>query len=162
MQIDPHEQAVRMIDKSLVVELSGEEERHLSIHLRECGPCRQHQELSVRTVQTLNDFSFEASPAFTARIQETITRRTADLEVNRQRLRNAWWNFAAAVLLTLVGSAVAWEFVPLLSPYFAVDQKQLQLAILLLLFLPSLVASVLLPIFGHLSFGGFAKEGLLS
>jgi hypothetical protein len=113
-------------------------------------------------VQTLNDFSFEASPAFTARIQETITRRTADLEVNRQRMRNAWWNFAAAVLLTLVGSAVAWEFVPLLSPYFAVDQKQLQLAILLLLFLPSLVASVLLPIFGHLSFGGFAKEGLLS
>jgi hypothetical protein len=162
MQVNPHEQALRMIDKSLVVELSGEEERHLSIHLRECELCRQHQELSGRTVQVLNDFSFEASPALTARIQESISRRAADLEGNRQCLRNAWWSFAAALLLTLVGSAVAWEFVPLLSPYFTVDQKQLQLAILLLLFLPSLVASVLLPILGRLSFGGFAKEGLLS
>jgi hypothetical protein len=162
MQIDPHEQALRMIDKSLVVELSDDEERHLSIHLRECEPCRQHQELSGRTVQVLNDFSFEASPAFTARIQDCITRRTADFEVNHQRMRNAWWSFEAALLLTLVGSAVAWEFAPLLSPYFNVDQKQLQLATLLLLFLPSLFASVLLPIFGHLSFGGVSKEGLLS
>jgi predicted anti-sigma-YlaC factor YlaD len=162
MQIDPHEQALRMIDKSLVAELSDEEERHLLIHLRECESCRQHQELSGRTVQVLSDFSFEASPAFTARIQESITQRAADLEGNRQRMRNAWWSFAAAVLLTLAGSAVAWEFAPLLFPYFNVDQKQLQLATLLLLFLPSLFASALLPIFGHLSFGCFAKEGLLS
>lgn len=162
MQIDPHDQALRIIDKSLVAEISDEEEHQISTHLRECERCRQHRELSVRAMQVLNDFSFEVNPAVTARIQQSITQRADEWEANRRRMRDAWWSFAAALLLTVAGSVVAWEFAGLLSPYFRVDQKQLQTAALLLLLVPSLFASLLLPVASRLSYGGFAREGLLS
>lgn len=161
MQIDPHEQALRIIDKSLVAKISDEEEVQLSMHLRECQPCHHHRELSARAAQVLNDFSFEVSPELTARIQQSITDRAEELQANRRRMQDAWWSFGAALLLTVTGSVVAWEFAGLLSPYFNVDQKQLQIAALLLLLLPSLFASMLLPVAGRLSYGGFAKEGLL-
>jgi predicted anti-sigma-YlaC factor YlaD len=162
MQIDPHEQALRIIDKSLVAKISNEEEVQLSIHLRECQSCRSYHELSAHAAQVLNDFSFEVSPVLTSRIQQSITDRAEELQVNRARMQDVWWSFAAALFLTVAGSVVTWESASLLSPYFNVDQKQLQMVGLLFLLLPSLFASILLPVAGRLSYGGLAKEGLLS
>jgi hypothetical protein len=162
MQVDPHEQALRIIDKSQVAKISNEEEIRLSIHFRECQSCRSYHELSARAAKALSDFSFEVTPALTARIQQSITERAEELQVNRARMQDVWWSFAAAVFLTVAGSVVTWEFASLLSPYFNVDQKQLQIVALLFLLLPSLFASILLPVAGRLSYGGLAKEGILS
>jgi predicted anti-sigma-YlaC factor YlaD len=162
MHIDPHEQALGIIDKSLVAQISDEEEVRLSVHLRECQSCRNHRELSAHATQVLNDFSFEVSPVVTARIQQSITDHAAELQDNRARMQDVWWSFAVALLLTATGSVVTWGFASLLSPYFNVDQKQLQILALLFLLLPSLFASILLPVAGRLSYGGLAKEGILS
>jgi predicted anti-sigma-YlaC factor YlaD len=162
MQIDPHKQALRLVDKSLVAKMSDEEEVQLSIHLRECQSCRNYHEFSAHAAQVLNDFSFEVSPVLTARIQRSVTERAEELQVNRARMQDVWWSFAAAVFLTVAGSVVTWDFASLLSPYFNVDQKQLQIVALLFLLLPSLFASILLPVAGRLSYGGLAKEGILS
>jgi hypothetical protein len=162
MQVDPHEQTLRIIDKSVLARISDEEEFQLSMHLRECPPCRNYRELSARAAKVLSDFSFEVSPILTASIQQSITDRAEELQVNRARMQDIWWSFAAALFLAVAGSVVTWKFASLLSPYFNVDQKQLQLLVLLFLVLPSLFASILLPIAGRLSYGGLAKEGLPS
>jgi hypothetical protein len=162
MQVDPHEQALRIIDKSVLANISDEEEFQLSMHLRECPPCRNHRELFARAAKVLNDFSFEVSPVLTASIQQSITDRAKELQINRARMHDVWWSFAAALFLTATGSIVTWDFAGLLSPYFNVDQKQLQILALLFVVLPSLFASILLPVAGRLSYGNLAKEGILS
>jgi hypothetical protein len=162
MQVNPHEQALRLIDKSMLANISDEEEVQLSMHLHECEPCRNHRELSARAAKVLNDFSFEVSPVFTASIQQSITDRATELQINRARMQDVWWSFAVALFLTASGSVVTWEFASFLSRYFNVDQKQLQILALLFLLPPSLFASILLPVAGRLSYGGLAKEGIVS
>ena len=162
MQADPHQLALRMIDKSFVTEISREEERQLSAHLRECEACRQRAELSSRAVAGLRGFSFDMDPALNFRVQSAITRRVADLDQSRQRTQDAWWSFAAALLLTAAGSAAAWEFAGLLAPFVNLAPRQLQICAALVLLLPSLFASMLLPVTSRLSFGDVTKEGLLS
>ena len=114
MQVDPHEQALRIIDKSMLANISDEEEFQLSMHLPECQPCRNHRELSARAAKVLNDFSFEVSPVLTASIQQAITDRANELQAKRARMRDVWWSFAAALFLTVFGSVVTWEFASLL------------------------------------------------
>jgi hypothetical protein len=159
MEIERHEQARLFIDKFLVGEISAHEQNSLQSHLRECAACQEYKDLSARAIAGLNGFSFEVTPGLNERVQDSITSLALRLESDRFRRGAMRWNIAAALMLTVTGSFVAWESAGFLAQFLDVTQREVQLRVLIFWILPSLCISLSLLVIPRLSAGAIHKEG---
>ena len=152
-----HEQAT-LIDKLLAGAASPEEERRLREHLRDCVACQQRMDTSRRAIAGLSGFSFAVNPGLNTQVQNAITQRVRQLEMEHSRHRSLK-TFAAALVLTVIGSLLAWNFAGLLAGSLNLTTDQLQLGLLAFWVAPSLLISLLLLLAPRLTNGQLSREG---
>ena len=87
MQTNRHQQA-GLIDKLLAGAITPQEESNLREHLRECSACQQYMDASRRAIEGLGGFSFEVNPNLNAQVQDAITQRVRELEMQRSKHRS--------------------------------------------------------------------------
>jgi len=151
-----HEQSA-LIDKFLAGAVTPREERNLRDHLRDCTACQQYMDASRRVIKGLKEFSFEVSPNLNAQVQNVITRRVRELEMQDAKYRSLK-TFAAALALTVIGSVLAWSFTGPLAGSLNLTTNQLQMGLLFFWVAPSLLFSLLILVAPHL-INGLNKEG---
>ena len=93
-----HEQTA-LIDKLLAGAITPQEERNLREHMRDCTACQQYMDVSRRAITGLKEFSFEVNPSLNAQVQNAITQRVRELEMQYAK-RRSLKTFAAALALT--------------------------------------------------------------
>ena len=157
MQTNRHEQAA-LIDKLLAGAITPQEERNLREHLRDCSACQQHMDTSRRAIAGLKEFSFEVNPNLNAQVQNAIMQRVRELEAQHSKHRSLKI-FAAALVLTVIGSLLAWSFTGPLAGSLNLTTNQLQLGLLLFWVAPSLLFSLLILVAPRLTNGQLNKEG---
>ena len=157
MQTDRHEQAA-LIDKLLAGAIKPQEERSLREHLRECTACQQQMDASQRAIAGLSGFSFEVNPNLNSQVQNAITRRVRELEMQCSKHRSLKI-FAAALALTVIGSLLAWSFTGRLAGSLNLTTNQLQLGLLFFWVAPSLLFSFLILAVPSLTNGQLNREG---
>jgi anti-sigma factor RsiW len=157
MQTNRHQQAA-LIDKLLAASITPQEERNLREHLRECSACQQQMDASQRAIAGLGGFSFEVNPNLNAQVQDAITRRVRELEMQRSKHRSLK-TFAVALALTIVGSLAAWSFTGPLAGSLNITTNQLHLGLLFFWVAPSLLFSLLILVAPRLTNGQFNREG---
>ena len=101
-----HEKARRLWDRSLAEGLAREEELWLDGHEAECAECREYGELSQRAIQALDSLSFEVDGAAAARVESVVRQRA--MEMKSVEDRRARVGAAAAIVLTIAGTRLAW------------------------------------------------------
>ena len=157
MQTNYHEQAA-LIDKLLSGAITPQEERRLREHLRECTTCQQQMDASQRVIAGLGGFSFEVNPNLNAQVQNAITQRVRELEMQHAKHRSLKI-FVVALVLTVVGSLFAWNFTGPLAGSLKLTTNQLQLGLLFFWVAPSLVFSLLILVAPRLTNGQLNREG---
>ena len=145
MQTDHHESICRLIDKSLAVEISGEEERSVRQHLLTCSTCQQYLDASNRVVAGLGGFAFETDPGLPDKIVAALAIRTAQLESRRLSHRQLAWSYVAALMLTLAGSFAAVYLSDRFAAALPATHQQVQLGLIALWIVPSIFFCLLLP-----------------
>jgi predicted anti-sigma-YlaC factor YlaD len=130
-----------LIDRSFVEELSEVERQLIHDHIRDCDGCKRYLELTARTIRGLREFTFTNEPDANAQVREILAHRT---EAMRQRnmqfkIRAA---FAAALLMSFVGSALVYQVAKLLAVPMHFDTAQVQAGVLVFWLLPSLCSAL--------------------
>ena len=157
MQTNRHEQAA-LIGKLLAGTITPQEECSLREHLRECTACQQQMEVSRRAITGLGGFSFQVNPNLNAQVQNAITRKVRELEMQRSKHRSLK-TFAAALALTVIGSLLAWSFTGPLAGSLNITTNQLQLGLLFFWVAPSVLISLLILVAPRLTNGQLNREG---
>ncbi len=157
MQTNRHQQA-DLINKLLTGAITPQEERSLREHLRECTACQRYMDVSRRAITGLKEFSFEVNPTLNVQVQNAITQRVRELEMQRSKQRGLK-TFAAALALTVVGSLLAWSFTDPLAGSLNLTTYQLQLGLLFFWVTPSLLFSLLILVAPRLTNGQLNREG---
>jgi predicted anti-sigma-YlaC factor YlaD len=129
------------VDRSFVEELSEVERQLIHDHIRDCDGCKRYLELTARTIRGLREFTFTNEPDANAQVREILAHRT---EAMRQRnmqfkIRAA---FAAALLMSFVGSALVYQVAKLLAVPMHFDTAQVQAGVLVFWLLPSLCSAL--------------------
>jgi predicted anti-sigma-YlaC factor YlaD len=103
MQFDPHARAQFLIDEALAAGIAPDDGHWLHRHIEECAECSGYAELTAQIVRGLNAISFQADPAMTARVQNSLALRAQ----SRYRTAPAWrWAAIAAALLIALAAPV--------------------------------------------------------
>ena len=157
MQTNRHEQ-VALIDKLLTGTITPQEERSLHEHLRDCSACQQQMDASRRAIAGLSGFSFAVNPDLNAQVQNAITKRVRQLEMQHSKHRSLK-TFAAALVLTVAGSLLVWNFTGPLASSLNLTTNQLQLGLLFFWVAPSLLFSLLILVAPRLTNGQLNREG---
>ena len=146
MPLEKHEKARLLIHRSLVEGISPEDQDWLDAHIGQCSECGRYADLSARTVGALDWFAFEVDPAATARVENVVRSRAAEMKSAEARARRLWMGTAAAIFLTLGGSAVAWRSWAWLARQWNLAGGVSQMVFAAFWLLPSLLFA-LLPLF---------------
>jgi hypothetical protein len=144
MTIDVHSRARLLIDKSLLTDLSQEEDFWLRDHLAACADCEKSLNLSKSVLHALGEFSFSMIPGASSRIQHALLRRAAEIEVYRSFRSRALVGCALGLLLTALGSLVAWESASSIASYVNIREASLHTGVVVFWLLPSVGASLIL------------------
>ncbi len=157
MQTNRHQQA-GLIDKLLTGAITAPEEKNLRDHLRDCAVCQEYMDTSRRTIEGLSGFSFEVNPNLNAQMQGAITERVRQWEMQHAKHRSLK-TFAAALVLTVVGSLLAWSFTGPLADKLNITINQLQMGLLFFWVGPSLLLSFLILVAPRLTNISLNREG---
>lgn len=154
MILDHHERFQRMIDESLAGDISAEKEQSLREHLATCAPCLEYLSASNRVIAGLSGFSFEVNPALNARVLVALKLQAQPVRAaqpGRPRLMRqhnvqfkVWAAFAAALSMSIVGSALVYQVAKLLTVPMYFDTAQVQAGVLVFWLLPSFCATLCL------------------
>jgi predicted anti-sigma-YlaC factor YlaD len=132
-----------LIDRSFAEEISEGERQLIDNHIRDCDGCKRYVELTARTIRGLREFSFTSDADSSARVLEILAHHT---ETMRQRNVQCkiWAAFAAALSLSIVGSALVYQAAKFLAAPMHFDNAQLQAGVLVFWLLPSFCAALFL------------------
>ena len=97
-----------------------------------------------RVVRALREISFEVDPGLNARVKAALFRRAEELAQVQARRRRRLTGFAIALLMTISGSAAAWDAVFRIAGSGRIARPVLAAGVLLFWMLPSLCAALLL------------------
>ena len=149
---DHHDSFRRMIDESLAGVLSAEKEQSLREHLATCAPCLEYLSVNNRIIAGLSGFSFELNPTLNARVLVALKLQAQQVRAaqpGRRRLARqhhvplkVWAAFALALLMSVAGSALAYQVAKLLMVPMHFDAAQIQAGVLVFWLLPSLCAAL--------------------
>ena len=115
-------------------------------------------DVSRRTIAGLSGFSFAVNPDLNAQVQNAITKRVRQLEMQHSKHRSLK-TFSAALALTVAGSLLAWNFTGPLASSLSLTTNQLQLGLLFFWVAPSLLFSLLILVAPRLTNGQLNREG---
>lgn len=160
MQVDRHESICHLIDKSLVGEVSVQEEQSLREHLQECVGCQKYLSASQRAIASLGGFSFEMSPSLPDRVFAALEVRARQLETKRLSHRQLGWSYVAALVLTAAGSFAAMRLGDMAGAVFPVTPAQMQFGLIALWIVPSVCFCLVLPTLPVVSAASMNKKGL--
>jgi anti-sigma factor RsiW len=151
MNLDDHESFQRMIDQTLAGVISTEKEHSLREHLSTCASCKEYLSASNRVIAGLRGFSFKVNPALNARVLAALRRQMQLDHAARPHRRRfirpytvslkVWAAFAVALLMSIVGSALAYQVAKYLTVPLHFDDAQVQAGVLVFWLLPSLCAA---------------------
>ena len=132
-----------LIDRSFAEEVSEGERQLIHDHIRDCDGCKRYVELTARTIRGLREFTFASEPDSKARILELLAHHTGTMRRNDVPFKT-WAAFAAALLLSFVGSAFVYQVAGLLAVPMHFDTAQVQAGVLVFWLLPSFCSALCL------------------
>jgi hypothetical protein len=132
-----------LIDRSFVEEVSEGEGQLIHDHIRDCDGCKRYVELTARTIRGLREFSFTSEPGPNTRVHEILAHHTGRMRQHNVQFKN-WAAFAAAFLLSFVGSALVYQIAKRLAVPMHFDTAQVQAGVLVFWLLPSLCSALCL------------------
>lgn len=139
MLLESHDRARALVDRAMLEGLTEEERQWLEVHLDQCAGCAHYLALSSRTVRALDAFAFDMDPAAAKRIQNVVRERAAQMPSIEPNPRRLWLATAAALLLTIVGSAAVWRSAEWLAVRWQLPAATWQAAFVVFWVLPSLL-----------------------
>jgi hypothetical protein len=145
VQVDIHEQTRLLIDKSLGVELSRQEQESLRTHVLSCPPCQQYQASTQRVVAALDGFRFEVQPDLNASVHQSMQQLLYKMEADDTARRSMLCSSLSAFLLSFLGSSVVWQLSDYLAAYARMSAGELQTLLLLVWIMPSLLVCLVFP-----------------
>ena len=132
-----------LIDRSFVEEVSEGERQLIHDHIRDCDACKRYIELTARTIRGFREFTFTREPDSSAQVLELLAHHTETMRQHNLQFRN-WAAFAAALLLSFVGSALVYQMAKRLAVPMHFDTAQVQAGVLVFWLLPSFCSAICL------------------
>jgi len=149
-----HESFQRMVDESLAGTISAEKQPSLREHLSICVPCQAYLSASNRVIAGLSGFSFEVTPTLNAKVLAALRQQAQQVRsAQPDRLQcmprhivgvTFWAAFAAALSMSVVGSALVYQAAKVMTVPMHFDTVQVQACVLVFWLLPSLCAALCL------------------
>ena len=130
-----------LIDRSFAEEISEGERQLIDDHIRDCDGCKRYVELTARTIRGLREFSFTSDADSSARVAEILAHHAGTMRQRNAQLK-IWAAFAAALSMSIVGSALVYQVAKFLAVPMHFDNAQLQAGVLVLWLLPSFCAAL--------------------
>jgi hypothetical protein len=143
MPLDNHERARCLFHRSLVENISLEEQRWLDAHFGQCAECARYADLSARAVRALDWFALEFDPAAALRIENVVRGRAEAMRRAEARARSLWIGTTVALFLTFTGSAITWRPMGWLAGQWNVPIRVWQTVFVVFWLLPSFLLSLL-------------------
>ncbi|HEY0759482.1 MAG TPA: hypothetical protein VGD59_09525 [Acidisarcina sp.] len=130
-----------LIDRSFVEEVTGGERQLIDDHIRNCDGCKRYLELTARTIQGFREFSFTSEPDSGVQVSEILAHHSETMRTHnvRMKVRAA---FAAALSMSVVGSALVYQVAKLLTMPMHFDVAQVQAVVLVFWLLPSFCSAL--------------------
>ena len=133
----------KLIDRSFVEEVSEGERRLMHDHIRDCDGCKRYVELTARTIRGLREFTFTSEPDSSARVREILAHHTETMRQHNVQFK-IWAAFAAALSMSIVGSALVYQVAKSLAAPMHFDNAQVQAGVLVFWLLPSFCSALCL------------------
>src|SRR6185437_4291338 len=140
-----------LIDRSFAEEISEGERRLIDDHIRDCDGCKRYVELTARTIRGLREFTFTSEADSSALVREILAHHAGAMPMPmpmRMRQHNVqfkvWGAFAAALAMSIVGSALVYQVARFLAVPMHFDTAQVQAGVLVFWLLPSFCAALFL------------------
>jgi hypothetical protein len=130
-----------LIDRSFAEEISEGERQLIRDHIRDCDGCKRYVELTARTIRGLREFTFTSEPNSNAQVRQILAHHTQTMLQHNVQFK-VWAAFAAALLLSFLGSALVYQVAKLLTLPMHFDTAQVQACVLVFWLLPSLCAAL--------------------
>jgi predicted anti-sigma-YlaC factor YlaD len=146
MRADDHAIMRDVIDKTLAGSVLPEEEQSLREHLSACAECQEYLDAGTRALAGLGGFSFEVNPGLQAKVLASLKVRAEQLEAAQPSRRRMVWGCIGAVVLLVMGSAVASQFGNLAAGLLHLQPMQVQRVLIAVWVVPSLCFALLFPL----------------
>ena len=130
-----------LIDRSFVEEVSEAERQLIHDHIRDCDGCKRYVELTARTIRGLREFTFTSEPDSNAQVLEILAHHAETVRQHNVQFK-IWAAFAAALLMSFVGSALVYQMVKRLAVPMHFDTAQVQTGVLIFWLLPSVCSAL--------------------
>src|SRR5436305_7319288 len=130
-----------LIDRSFVEEVSESEIQLTHAHIRDSDGCKRYLELTARTIRGLREFTFTSEPDSNAQVREILAHHTGTMRQHNVQFK-IWAAFAAALLMSFVGSALIYQVAKLLTVPTHFDTARVQAGVLVFWLLPSLCSAL--------------------
>ena len=135
-----------LIDRSLAEEVSEGERQLIHEHIRDCAGCKRYVELTARAIRGLREFTFTSEADSSAQVLEILVHQDLAPFSETMRPHNVqfkiWAAFAAALSMSIVGSALVYQVAKFLAAPMHFDTAQLQAGVLVFWLLPSFCAAL--------------------
>lgn len=146
MQADLHNTMHQLIDKSLVGEVSLEEQQTLREHLAACADCQRYASDGQRAIAALSGFSFATDPALHATVNAALVLRAQQMQAMQPDRTRIVVVSVVALFLTLAGSFGAAHISDPLAAFLHLPAAQTQTGLFTLWIIPSWCFFLLLPV----------------
>lgn len=130
-----------LIDRSFVEEVSEGERRLMHDHIRDCDGCKRYVELTARTIRGLREFTFTSEADSSAQVREILAHHTSTVRQHNVQFK-IWAAFAAALSMSIVGSALVYQVAKFLVAPMHFDNAEVQAGVLIFWLLPSFCSAL--------------------
>jgi len=132
-----------LIDRSFAEEVSEGERQLIHDHIRDCNPCKRYVELTARAIRGLREFTFTSEADSSAQVLEILAHHNRTMRRHNVQFK-IWAAFAAALSMSIVGSALVYQVAKFLAAPMHFDNAQLQAGVLVFWLLPSFCSALCL------------------
>lgn len=130
-----------LIDRSFAEEVSEGERQLIHDHIRDCDGCKRYVELTARAIRGLREFTFTSEADSSALVREILAHHTSTVRQHNVQFK-IWAAFAAALSMSIVGSALVYQVAKFLAAPTHFDNAQLQAGVLVFWLLPSFCSAL--------------------
>jgi predicted anti-sigma-YlaC factor YlaD len=151
MKPDRHEEFQKMIDESLTLGISAEDNPSLREHLQSCTVCQGYLDASSRVIASLGSFSFDVDPMLQERVMASLRQRAPQVHALQFSRKQVVLMSLLAVVLTVAGSWIDLQAGRLIASALNLQGMHLQQGLLTFWIGPSLCLLLLFPLLPLLS-----------